>query len=62
MKAYVRVGEVEVRWTAKDTREVRRMVTHAGGVAAAVTQPGPAAEEERSTIGFAAQADLDPER
>lgn len=35
---------------------------HAGGVAAAVTQPAPPAEEERSTIGFAAQTDLDPER
>lgn len=57
MKAYVRVGEVEVRWTAKDTREVRRMVTHAGGVAAAVTQPE---VEDKPAIGFTTE--LDPER
>lgn len=57
MKAHVRVGDVEIHWTAKNTAEVRRMATHAGGIAAAVTQPE---VEDKPAIGFTTE--LDPER
>ena len=57
MKAHVRVGDVEIHWTAKNTAEVRRMATHAGGIAAAVQQPE---VEDKPAIGFTTE--LDPER
>lgn len=59
MKAHVRVGAVEVTWTARDSREVRRMLTTAGGIAAALGEP---TEDERPALGFTATTELDPER
>lgn len=61
MKAHATVGDVVVRWVARDGREVRRMLSAAGSVALDLAKPDEPEQVDKPPLGFAA-GKLDPDR
>lgn len=67
MRVRITVGEVEVRLDGLEltTREIRALMRHAAGIALAVDTSKDVTidvEEPRSSLGFTAHLELDPNR